>query len=184
MPSERVFDFPADCNTLTGSLNLWYEYINYLTLIAVSRSVTLWRSLFLYSHLKHLTATPKQRIVTPSITRTDSHILWNGVPKKVAFISWMPCVMGKNCTIFCIVFGITSNGKVAPEKISIGKYKIQAITLAVLAFLATPPTIIPMLKVEIIVKSQLPIKAIHDPCISTFQNSIATGITVARETAE
>ena len=66
----------------------------------------------------------------------------SGVPKKVDFISWMPCVIGKNCTTVCIPFGITSKGRVAPENMSIGKYNIQAITLAVLAFWAIPPTII------------------------------------------
>ena len=123
-------------------------------------------------------------IVTASITRTGSHTFESGVPKKAAFISWIPCVIGKNCTTVCIPFGITSKGRVAPENISIGKYRIQAITLAVSAFLAIPPTIIPILKVETIVKDQLPINVSHDPCTSTFQKSIATGIIVAREITE
>ena len=43
--------------------------------------------------------------------------------------------------------GITSKGSVAPEKISMGKYKRQAITLAIFSFFAMPPTSIPMLKI-------------------------------------
>ena len=58
--------------------------------------------------------------------------------------------------IFCIAAGITSNGSVVPEKISIGKYKIQAMTLALFIFLAIPPTNRPMLNVDTIVKNQLP----------------------------
>lgn len=50
----------------------------------------------------------------------------------------------------CIIFGIYSKGKVAPEKNRIWKYNIQAITLAVLVFLDIPPTIIFMLKEVII----------------------------------
>ena len=84
--------------------------------------------------MKHLIATPEQITVTASITNSGIHTFESGVPKKVDFISWMPCVIGKNCTIVCIPFGITSKGKVAPENMSIGKYRIQAITLAVLVF--------------------------------------------------
>ena len=58
--------------------------------------------------------------------------------------------------IFCIAAGITSNGSVVPEKISIGKYKIQAMTLALFIFLAIPPTNRPMLNVDTIVSNQLP----------------------------
>ena len=61
MPSEKVLDFPVDCNTLTGSVNLWYEYINHLALIVKAhglpiieivllltlfQAVSLWRLLF------------------------------------------------------------------------------------------------------------------------------------------
>lgn len=58
--------------------------------------------------------------------------------------------------MLCTTFGIASSGSVAPENIKVGKYKIQAITLALFVFLATPPTIIPILKVETIVSVQLP----------------------------
>lgn len=67
---------------------------------------------------------------------------------------------------------------------SMGKYRMQAITLAFLAFFAIPPAIIPMLKADTIVKSQLPVNASHKPCISTFQNKIAAAIKVAINTAE
>ena len=73
-----------------------------------------------------------------------------------------------------MAIGITSKGSVAPEKISIGKYKIQAITLALFIFLAIPPTNRPILKVDTIVKSQLPKNSKIEPCILIFQNSIAT----------
>ena len=65
--------------------------------------------------------------------------------------------------IFCIAVGITSNGSVAPEKISIGKYKIQAMTLALFIFLAIPPTNRPMLNVDTIVSSQLPKNKSKEP---------------------
>ena len=72
------------------------------------------------------------------------------------FISCMPWVKGNTLIIFCTLSGITSKGRVAPEKISMGKYSTQAITLAFLVFLAIPPTIMPMLNVESTVRSQLP----------------------------
>lgn len=92
--------------------------------------------------------------------------------------------MGKTLTIFCISAGITSNGSVAPEKISIGKYKIQAITLALFEFLAIPPTIIPILRTDTIVSSQLPKNANHEPLILTFHISIAAGIRVSIDTRQ
>ena len=33
MPSEKVLDFPVDCNILTGSVNFRYENIDYFALI-------------------------------------------------------------------------------------------------------------------------------------------------------
>ena len=33
MPSEKVLDFPVDCNALTGCINVGYENINHLALI-------------------------------------------------------------------------------------------------------------------------------------------------------
>ena len=44
--------------------------------------------------------------------------------------------------------------------------------------------IIPMLKADNIVRSQLPKNVSHDPCTLTFQNSIANGIREARDTEE
>ena len=73
---------------------------------------------------------------------------------------------------------MTSKGRVVPEKINIGKYNKQAITFALFEFFAIPPTIIPILKVDIIVNSQLPKNVNHEPCIVTFQKIIATGIKV------
>ena len=80
--------------------------------------------------------------------------------------------------------GITSKGSVAPEKISMGKYKIQAITLALFMFLAIPPTNRPMLNVDTIVKNQLPKNKRKEPCILIFQNSIATGKRVRIDTTQ
>ena len=90
--------------------------------------------------------------ITAAGTQTDSVC----IPRKAAFISCIPCASGKRATIFCIIPGITSKGSVAPEKISMGNYKRQAITLAIFSFFAMPPTSIPMLKVETRVRSQLP----------------------------
>ena len=84
-------------------------------------------------------------------------------PRNIAFISWIPWVRGNTLIIFCMISGMTSKGNVAPEKMSMGKYRIQAITLALLAFLAIPPTIMPILNVERTVRSQLPINPIQEP---------------------
>lgn len=83
-----------------------------------------------YSHLKNLTAIPVQTIATVDIIMTGSHLFSSGKPRNADFISSIPCVNGNMLTIFCIMGGITSKGRVAPEKISIGRYKMQAITLA------------------------------------------------------
>ncbi len=45
-----------------------------------------------------------------------------GSPKHAAFKILIPCVKGKIFAIFCNTLGIASYGKVAPEKINIGKY--------------------------------------------------------------
>lgn len=132
-----------------------------------------------YSHLKNLTAIPVQITVTATITTTGNHTFSISKPRKVDFISWIPCVNGKMLTIFCMAVGIISKGSVAPEKINIGKYKIQAITLALFEFAATPPTIIPILRVDTIVSNQLPINANQEPLILTFHISVATGISVS-----
>lgn len=88
-----------------------------------------------YSHLKNLTAIPAQMMVMAVIVTTGNQTCSTGRPRKADFISWIPCVIGKIRTIFCIAAGITSKGSVAPEKINIGKYKMQAMTLALFAFL-------------------------------------------------
>ena len=83
-----------------------------------------------YSHLKHFTAIPEQARVTHSITRMDNVKYSTDRPRNADFISWMPWVKGNTPITFCIISGITSKGRVAPEKISKGKYSTQAITLA------------------------------------------------------
>lgn len=55
-----------------------------------------------YSHLKNLTATPVQITVTAAITVMGIHAFSVGKPRKVDFISSIPCVNGKTLTIFCI----------------------------------------------------------------------------------
>ena len=123
-------------------------------------------------------------IVTITITTIGNQVFGVGKPRKVDFISWIPCVIGKTLTIFCITAGITSKGSVAPEKINIGKYKIQAITLALFEFFAIPPTIIPILRVVTIASNQLPKNANQSPLILTFHISIAVGISVSIDTRQ
>ena len=126
---------------------------------------------------------PKQIIATAHITITGKNALLTGDPRNAAFINWIPCVNGKTLIIFCIADGMTSKGRVAPEKISAGKYKILAATLALFVFLAIPPTNRPMLNVDTIVKSQIPKNKRKEPCILIFQNSIAAGKSVRIDTA-
>ena len=128
-----------------------------------------------YSHLKHFTAIPMQTMVTTTITNTGCHRFPAGSPSEADFISCIPCVRGNNLTIFCSIPGITSSGTVAPENISIGKYRTLAITLAIFVSFAIPPTIIPILKVETNVRSQLPINAGQLPRRSTPQKQAAAG---------
>ena len=116
-----------------------------------------------YSHLKYFTAIPEQARVTHSITRMGNVKCSTDRPRNADFISWMPWVKGNTLIIFCTLSGITSKGRVAPEKISMGKYSTQAITLALLAFLAIPPTIMPMLNVDSTVRSQLPANPPQEP---------------------
>lgn len=61
---------------------------------------------------------------------------------------------------------------------------MQAITLALLEFFAIPPTIIPILRVDIMVRSQLPEKANSEPLILTFHNRNAAGISVITDTTQ
>ena len=65
----------------------------------------------------------------------------------------IPCVSGKRWAIFYITGGITSIGSVVPEKTSIGKYRMEAITPACFVSFATPPTSIPTDSVESMVRS-------------------------------
>ena len=62
-----------------------------------------------------------QSTVRPSITQTGSRTFPVLIPRKVFFIIVIPCVNGKKLTIFCIAHGITSMGRVVPEKTSSGK---------------------------------------------------------------
>lgn len=88
-----------------------------------------------YSHLKNLTAIPVQTTETADITTTGSHQFSAGKPRNADFISSIPCVNGNMLTIFCIMGGITSKGRVAPEKI-IGARAITYVIIS--AFLDIP----------------------------------------------
>ena len=66
-------------------------------------------------------ASPLQTTVAPTIIQTGSRTFPVPVPRNACFIIVMPCISGKNPTIFCITGGMTSMGSVVPEKISIGK---------------------------------------------------------------
>ena len=74
-----------------------------------------------YSQRKKRTDSAVQSAVRPSITHTGSSTLPVSAPMKAFFIIVIPCVSGKRLTIFCIAPGITSSGRVVPEKTSIGK---------------------------------------------------------------
>ena len=93
-------------------------------------------------------AMPPQTTVTTAMIAIGNQTDSNGRPNEVAFSNLIPCVKGKTSAIFCNADGITSQGKVAPEKMSIGKYRRLAATLAVFVSGATPPTISPMLNIE------------------------------------
>ncbi len=136
-----------------------------------------------YSQRKKRIARMVQSAVTPTITQSGSRMLPVPIPKNVFFIIVSPCVSGKTLTIFCIAFGITSIGSVVPEKTSMGKYRIEAMTLACLVFFATPPASIPTDRVEIMVIAQLPRKARSEPCNRTPHKSAAAD-SVTRDTAQ
>lgn len=97
------------------------------------------------------------------MTNTDNHKESTAIPNDAAFISRMPCVSGNTITTFLNGSGMISNGNVVPEKINIGKYNALAITLAIFAFLAIPPTIMPILRIDSTVRIQLPINANRFP---------------------
>ena len=136
-----------------------------------------------YSQLKKRIARMVQSAVTHTITQSGSRMLPVPIPKNVFFIIVSPCVSGKTLTIFCIAFGITSIGSVVPEKTSMGKYRIEAMTLACLVFFATPPASIPTDRVEIMVIAQLPRKATSEPCNRTPHKRAAAD-SVTRDTAQ
>lgn len=134
-----------------------------------------------YSHLKNLIATNEQISAIATITQIGNRILSIGNPKVADFNILIPCVNGKKSTIFCIVFGITSYGSVAPEKISIGKYNALAIMPATLEFLAMPPTIMPMLNIETITNIHPRINSNMLPCILKPKNIVPTAKSVSKE---
>ena len=116
-----------------------------------------------YSHLKNLIATNEQTKAIATIAKIGSRTLSRGKPSIADFSILIPCVNGKMSMAFCIVVGITSYGSVAPEKMSIGKYNTLAIMPADLEFLAIPPTIIPMLNIDIITNKYELKNNIHEP---------------------
>ena len=120
---------------------------------------------FFYSHLKKRTASPEQTTVTPAITATGSKTFSPVSPRKVFFISAIPCVKGKKLTHFCITFGITSTGSVVPEKISIGKYRRLVATFIDFAVRHRAATRRPIENIETIVSSHTPAKASTLPLI-------------------
>lgn len=120
-----------------------------------------------YSHLKNFTLIILQITAINSIMITAPVTLSIGSPSAAFFSIFIPCVNGRTSTILCIAPGITSYGRVAPEKISIGKYNTLAITPAIFELFAIPPIIIPMLNIEIPVSSAslrysiLPVLPLH-----------------------
>ena len=70
-----------------------------------------------YSHLKNFTAIMLQITAISSIKITAPVTLSVGSPSVTFFSIFIPCVNGRTFTIFCIKSGITSYGRVAPEKI-------------------------------------------------------------------
>jgi hypothetical protein len=96
-----------------------------------------------------------------------------GKPNEVAFKSFIPWVSGKRFEAFCSPDGIISYGKVAPEKINIGKYSRLAIMPACFALAAMPPTMIPMLKMENITRRKLPENPNREPFKLQWKNTLA-----------
>lgn len=97
-----------------------------------------------------------------------------GKAKKVHFNSLIPCVNGSTSAIFCNAVGITSYGKVAPEKISIGKYRILATVLAILVLGDIPPTIIPILNIDNMTRTNERKNFQNEPIILKSKNNVAT----------
>lgn len=127
-----------------------------------------------YSHLKHLIATAEQIAVIINIITIGIIIFSTDCPKIADFSIFIPCVSGNTSTMFFIIFGITSYGIVAPENISIGKYNTLAITPAIFESFDIPPTIIPILNIEIITSSHHKMKLKIFPCMLNLKKSLAT----------
>ena len=87
------------------------------------------------------------------------------VPIEAAFISLIPCVNGNTDATFCNPEGNNSNGIVAPDKNSIGKY--TRLVTAFVAFTVLHRLAIskPILNMETNVKSHAPIKKTAFPFI-------------------
>ena len=98
-----------------------------------------------------------------NIIRTETKTLPFSKPKEAVFNNLIPCVKGKIFEIFCKAVGMISYGKVAPENISIGKYRILAIIPAILVFGAIPPTISPILNMDTITKKYPPRNVTIEP---------------------
>ena len=112
------FKKPIPPNQLKNSFFLFF--LNF-----IGRLCRIFHYFAIYSHLKHLTAIPPQTRVTSSMITIGSPACSNGSTRNVAFMSWMPWIIGKTPTNLCTNSGMTSNGSVAPEKISMGKYNIR-----------------------------------------------------------
>lgn len=104
-------------------------------------------------------------IIITIIKQIGKVILSIGRPKAVPFSNFIPCVSGSISANFCKAVGMISYGSVAPENISIGKYKILATVLAVFMFGAIPPTIIPMLNIDSMTNKNDKKKCKNEPII-------------------
>ncbi len=129
---------------------------------------------FFYSHLKYFMEIPPHTIVITTIRITGKRTVSTGSPNDVAFSNLIPCVSGKIAEKFCSASGIIAYGKVAPEKINIGKYKTLATMLAILAFGAMPPTIVPILNMDTITRINAAKNNSTEPFILKSKNKKAT----------
>ena len=84
--------------------------------------------------MKNFTAIPPQIIIRATMTIRGSQATSIGKPREAAFSNLIPCVSGRISAILCNAVGITSYGRVAPEKINMGKYKTLATILATFMF--------------------------------------------------
>ena len=79
------------------------------------------RGCFRYSQRKKRRERRVQRAVRASMTQIGGRMLPGPMPRNAFFIIVMPCVSGKAPTTVCMAFGMTSRGRVVPEKRSMGK---------------------------------------------------------------